>query len=276
MGVRIKMKTSIKLIATLATASILAGCNATKPSSFVAPINNGNMGKFETKNSCSAGFPSMPEPGVLVFEEQKNKCGGAEQRNQIRSPKFSQNAKKKFVLSANVSFDARVPERGSYETIDGNNEYRLFQVADGGQCAPAATFRVYPQFAFTSTNSGFKPAKGSGVKTNEYGCVRAHGTKEMRTDGRTEFPTDGTPVDLKVEFEFKGKGAFRYVVYMDGKRIDAFNFERQADKTARDRERYHFNFGMYSHRMFDYTLIARNFRLDEVDTLSPEFYETGK
>ena len=96
--------------------------------------------------------------------------------------------------------------------------------------------------------------------------------KRSETDGRTAIPRDGTPFDLKVEFNFKGKGAFDYIVYLDGKRIDTFRYERPA--LSKNNKEYALKFGLYSQKYFDYTMVVKNFRVDKVEKLSDEFYAT--
>jgi len=276
------MKTSMKLLSTLTAASILVGCNSTIPtanppvsSPFGKVINTGNFGKFTNKYRCSGNSPAIVDDGTIIFSPAKNKCGTNKQRSEINGPAMSQNDVKKVVLTANLSFKAdteMLDEKGRAISTAG----RLFQVASNPDCpkgqtgTPAASFLI-DDYGKTKTQSGYQhnpiPAWKGAHKTKS--CSNNRVKRLTRTDGQTVIPKDGTPFDLKIEFDFKGKGNFDYLVYMDGKRIDAFSYVRPA--TARNTKEFKIKFGMYSREMFDYELVVKDFRVDKVDKLSDEF-----
>jgi len=267
----------MKLIATLAVAAVLAGCNATKPSS-TAPsssgifnkINTGNAGEWSNKYRCSGEVQSVPEAGTIIFKASKNKCGAASQRSEIISRIWHQNEKKKLVLTANVAIDADIPFNKYGKPLSFRTT--LFQVASMTTgCNPAASFTINSNGG-TRTYTGYKHKRGANPTNITSTCTHTSTSGPEETDSKSVIPMDGTPFDLKVEYDFMGKGAFEYVVYVNGERVDAFKFERPIIATSN--KEFKLKFGLYSgpfSTYYPYTMTVKNFRVDKVDKLSDEF-----
>jgi len=260
------MKTLMKLIATLAAASILAGCQT------MANYNTGNAGRFG-QYDCSGSAPAMPDENTMIFRPAKQTCGGSTfgQRNEIVGNIFPQSQKKKLVMTANVAIDADI-------TVNkyGREQSRkttLFQVASMTKgCNPAASFFI-TNTRGTVTKTGYTHRKGANRSNINATCTHGYSRGQQGSgDGETPIPMNGTQFDLKVEFDFKGKGDFDYIVYMNGERINTFSHIRPAISTSN--KEYALKFGLYSPEWFDYTMTVKNFRVDKVDKLSDEFYAT--
>jgi len=136
------MKTSMKLIATLTAASILAGCQT------MGGYNPGSAGKFGQYN-CSGSAPAMPDETTMIFKPAKQTCGGSTfgQRNEIVGNTFSQSEKKKLVLTANISL-----------TAPKISDTTLFQIASMTEgCTPASSFISTPHGTYIK--SGYQMKK---------------------------------------------------------------------------------------------------------------------
>jgi len=212
----------------------------------------------------------------MIFTANKNACnpaGAMGQRSEIIGPVWNQNSfKQKLVLTANISLDVNEEDIASLRIIRGI----LFQVASmTDACTPAANLWFEStgrpnKFSYTTLQSGYH----NGYPKTEANCVRLRDTRKLSGEGDFAVPLNGTPFDLRAEFDFKGNGDFDLVVFMNGQRTNTLSFYRPAD--SKDNKEYALKFGLYTEKFFDYTMTVKDFRVDRVDRLSAGFEEAAK
>lgn len=199
------------------------------------------------KVSCGADAGSIRHSqGVWTFRTSSNHCPGGifNQRAEISTDPVPPSHKGAYLFTTNVAM--RSPTTG---------KFGIFQIHDGRLgCAPPLTVTVESDGRLFLT-SDIKTGPGES-------CIRG------QLSGRRSAASirrDGTEQELKVLVELTGAGGFHVTVWLDGKAQISGSFSSDATPQAYKPKKFYFKHGVYSQKIFPYTLTSRGMRVKRVN-----------
>jgi len=290
------MKTPMKLIATLATVSILAGCqtqpvnpNSSMAENYAVALDNlaknivtgtpapvaENEKSLKVVPGCMLKKTSNDKDArkftthALTYEIEASKnCANSEsmfgQRNQYRTNFDSVlKSRKTVIFESDISF-----------TTESKEPFTLFTVhAHQLWCSPpiAVVVEEY-QIRITGDWKYKNPISNTDKPWNDY-CRKSIVSSSLETMGKEygdtpisylEFKRDGTPQKVRFEVHHDGKGNIHAVVNVNGEKIVEGFYGAPDTSIYRNDEAMSHQFGVYSEKYWDYKMKFDNVVFKEV------------
>jgi len=264
------MKTSMKLLATLAAVSILAGCQTMGGKANVVSGSAMPVAPFEkTLKITSQCKDNTFRTHALTYElEAKSNCANEAskfgQRNQYRTnfdpvPK----SPKTVIFESDISFTTESKEQFTLFTVHSKQDW----------CAPPIAVEVQGyMIKITGAWKYKKPISNTNKPWNDY-CKKDVVERELKwvdkdyiVDGAVqyEFKRDGTPQKVRFEVHHDGKGNIYAELFIDGEKIvEGFYGAPDTSIYREDKVMSHM-FGVYSEKYWDYKMKFDNVVFKEV------------
>ena len=260
----------MKLLATLAAVSILAGCQTMGGKANVVSGSAMPVAPFEkTLKITSQCKDNTFRTHALTYElEAKSNCANEAskfgQRNQYRTnfdpvPK----SPKTVIFESDISF-----------TTESKEPFTLFTVhAHQLWCSPpiAVVVEEY-QIRITGDWKYKNPISNTDKPWNDY-CRKSIVSSSLETMGKEygdtpisylEFKRDGTPQKVRFEVHHDGKGNIHAVVNVNGEKIVEGFYGAPDTSIYRKDEVMSHQFGVYSEKYWDYKMKFDNVVFKEV------------
>ena len=286
----------MKLIATLATVSILAGCqtqpvnpNSSMAENYAVALDNlaknivtgtpapvaENEKSLKVVPGCMLKKTSNDKDArkftthALTYEIEASKnCANSEsmfgQRNQYRTNFDSVlKSRKTVIFESDISFTTESKEQFTLFTVHSKQDW----------CAPPIAVEVQGyMIKITGAWKYKKPISNTNKPWNDY-CKKDVVERELKwvdkdyiVDGAVqyEFKRDGTPQKVRFEVHHDGKGNIYAELFIDGEKIvEGFYGAPDTSIYREDKVMSHM-FGVYSEKYWDYKMKFDNVVFKEV------------
>lgn len=216
------------------------------------------LGDTYWTTSCGVDSGSIERSeNSITFKDSANHCGNPAggqwaSRSEIFSTPFSVSKKFKATFETTLSVFTKY-----------NQKFTLFQIHDGrSACAPPfkLDLTLTNQLKFVSDLK----IKGRGEGR---GCWPSIGFNSLKSDDYNLISRDGRKANLRLEFDFDGKGNFDVSVFVDGKLVLDGRYDPQKIKDGlidppnfEVSKKFQFKHGIYARNRFDIKMVSENIK----------------
>ncbi|MEM1235429.1 MAG: hypothetical protein AAGI10_00570 [Pseudomonadota bacterium] len=196
--------------------------------------------------SCSVDRGSITKrSGTYTFKTSTNRCPGGvfNQRAEIKTEKVRPNIQGAYLFETNVAM-----------TSNANEQFDIFQMHDGRDgCAPPLKVQVAPNNSFR-IQSAVKLGPGENCLPED----------RITGNANVKLRRDGTEHNLRILIQFDGQAGFRTTVWLDGVVAVQGRYTPSDISGAFRSKNFYFKHGVYSQRMFEYTMTSRDMGVRKV------------